>query len=170
MFYCHFFNQFIFIFCLINFFTGSKPLNDSVSHLVFGLFWFLPLMLVSCLDVRKLYLYNCISRISRFEVCLMLHTLMLECNRSAPHSLTLLKPYDYFKPFFPPPRMCNWNYLFFHLKCILHLVCVRGRPIWVFLWQMPIFRNQGGRYMMPIFLADILYFFLYLIKSKSSDT
>ncbi len=32
-----------------------------------------------------------------------------------------------------------------------------GRPIWVFLWPLPIFRNQGSqwRYMMPIFWADI---------------
>ncbi len=149
-----FFNQFIFIFCLIHFFTGSKPLNDSVSHLVFGLFWFLPLMLVSCLDVRKLYLYNCISRISRFEVCLMLHTLMLECNRSACWNLMII-----LSLFFPRQECVTENSLFFHLKCILHLVCVRGRPIWVFLWQMPIFRNQGGRYMMPIFFGRYSLFF-----------
>ncbi len=52
----------------------------------------------------------------------------------------------------------------------------RGRPIGVFLWPMPMFRNQGGRYMMPIFWGRnvwlnffLCFFFLYLIKSKSSN-
>ncbi len=49
----------------------------------------------------------------------------------------------------------------------------RGRPIWVFLWPMPIFRNQGSRW--PICDADMFgrfsffFFPLHLIKSKSSN-
>ncbi len=60
-----------------------------------------------------------------------------------------------------------------------YCVTSRGRPRWVFLWPMLLFRNQGSRwrYTMSIFLADMcgrfsLFYFifsLHLIKSKSSN-
>ncbi len=51
---------------------------------------------------------------------------------------------------------------------------IRGRPIWVFLWPILIFRNQCSRW--PIYDANFsgpiclaIFIFFHLIKSKSSN-
>ncbi len=49
-----------------------------------------------------------------------------------------------------------------HNKCkTIHLsVCNRGLPIRVYLWPMPVFRNQGSRW--PICDADFFGRYVYL--------
>ncbi len=52
------------------------------------------------------------------------------------------------------------NYIHNKCKTINLSVCNRGVPIRVFLWPMPVFRNQGSRW--PICDADFFGRYVYL--------
>ncbi len=92
-----------------------------------------------------------------------------QCQRSGPESLVITKLVFNKHTVAYITCITNKHFFFLKIKCPLHSnyinnksksgktinlsVCKRGRPTRVFLWSMPIFRNQGSQW--PILNADL---------------